>query len=356
MKRNMSLLQILCLLLFTCLATCSKLQKHHPAKDLLSSFQPVCRSFSDIRGNWDFNNTYVVHPGFESCAITESNLEGTRLAHKHTYASNSFHYATFETKSCQILPVNISLAILQKNHMRNITVVGDSVGMQLCTALQCLVERTHRQHFRNELAINISCITDTTLAIGVLCHPQCLSNETFLAENYGKFPNKCPDCPKGQRIIPNNSSHELHWIHKVNPHTNVILLNTGPWYSPCWGIDGDEEFEETITNVVSLLHNFPVMKKYVLALPEPCTIPKYASLRGGFHKRNNWMTQYLANTDVHLLDVNEATRERFALDANVTLDCMHFQSPGPSSIPEFVSQVWLHHIAVHKKGSSLESF
>ena len=315
--------------------------------------KPLC-NISNIysRNSWfcadEVAGDHVVLLGYEKCPRTQQSLTGTAKEHQHHYAAGNLTAQIYDPKDCEVLTFGASVDLLHKQgKVLHVHFIGDSVGTQQAVSMRCEIERLQLHD-----KIRVTYHTDVTLEPGVLCNDRCISDATFLAEQIVNFPQWCADCRTGIRMNASKYAAD-YWDKFVPAEANVLVLNTGAWYSAAWMEDGRYHYIDTLNKLSKSVLPFIQKGLPVVWMVLPVEAHAYAHektsyQRSEFTNRNDIACDILSAIGVLCLDFNIATKSRLNIDPSASLDGLHWRSPGEYSVTNFLSTTILHLIATNK--------
>jgi hypothetical protein len=325
---------------------------------------PLCDEDDMFTGEWVFHSaTEEISDSrtLSGCPLSRCLIDDHPIISKNNdFSKGSFKSASYVNSQCRIMEVPLAAAIMDRAHgVRKTTIafIGDSIGRQMYSSALCDVE-----HFNLSQHFELSYTLDVHLRIQNFCHEKCTTNETFLSRaNLIGFPNPCLSCPQGVRVpksVHDDMRSTNHWINRVPPEVDVLVFNSGAWYSSIFFTDSITAYEETITTFAKQIK--PVVDNGVTvvwtALPPsyanklkdvPPISRKYADEWKKFEYYNEFAEKTLAPLGVLVVNADEPAIKRLRQDPNITFDGMHWRAPAAHSVPHFITRSIFHRVAIN---------
>ena len=328
-------LQVFILLIFASVKCHSQVFcNHHPNFiNNMTKSNNYCTSNDFYIGQWNLFQS-IEQPSYLNCPKTFNNLIGSPKEHAANYMRNSIHHACFLTENnCQIMSLEYSIKAIAKHLAgKRILHIGDSLGGQQFVETSCNIEDIFWYG-----AINTELLMQTTLMeAGMLCSSNC-TNAEFLDSQRGKFPSKCAECPNGSQNIVLDIFSMIKNIKETD--VGILILNTGAWYLPCWGVDDPQnaykKMLELLNPVLQGLVNKGVIVVW-MALPE--SSEELILL--------NNEAKLILSENVLLINCKDSIGKRISIDSNVTYDGIHFANPGKFTLTNFMNYAIFHLVAM----------
>jgi hypothetical protein len=333
-----------------------------------------------IEGGWCFTGENETS-GFDECEKIGSIVKaGGYGSTQIRYSVGSMQTAFFQpSPGNALLPIRKSLEIIarhvekksrmeammsRKGHLKmeskeslrkipKILFIGDSLSSQLFISFQCELERK-----KITTAVDVNFLVHVTLGRKVECDVKCVKGSIYLY-NDAKLCEKykscfCMDCPNGTndeeflRLIETNRNNPANWTREVenmHPDVDVIILNTGAWFS-----HRRENYHQAMIRLAKDVTTFTekgVVVAFVLLPIDHGDI--YKAIEYGhtsFPLYNEMARIYLSEVGAVIIDVVDVASDRFRIDANITIDNLHWRSPSRTAIPNLINQLALHNAAM----------
>lgn len=276
-------------------------------------------------GEWIYSDK-LEESSFNRCPILNQSrvtrkYESLKI-NKYLCVGVQYKSAYFKPSECSLLSLSMSTQLLISSNLNSITYVGDSLNGQLYISTLCELEYL-KQHFK------INFVRDLYLRPDIPCVSSCITNKTFRMVHRDQFPNHCMGCPLGipRSTMYNRSTAHLWWMNKVPKDTNILILDTGPWYSAFQGVDQySRKLIETFDILKTVIQGYVeqgvvvVWMAYTQHLWVDITIFEY---RYYLQKHAKFRYDISAMGAIYL-DMTLATYYRSAYDPNVALDMIHW--------------------------------
>lgn len=330
-----------------------------------SVMKTFCTAATVFVGQWSYSGEVVNTTGANTFLQYCPNYF-SKNPHVPNYACGPYQQAIFQ-RDCQLVSLPEALELFTTTTHDGsddgtaspvITIVGDSLANQLKVAIECLAE-----YYAPNLHLSEQYIYSTYLRNDLPCWSQCLSDEKYLTQqkkvHQKNGHHHCEGCPHGN--LTSAFEDKFAWIKLIPPSTKVLVLNGGAWYTK-GSIDSDSDavYRDTLTSIATILRQFISDGIDVYWYEIPPSLPSIDGAiqssweRATYAKKNEFAKRVLDGTGVTYLNytlaaVSRKTEEKTRYNTAVSLDGLHWCSPGPFAFTRTILESVLHlHVARNK--------